>query len=201
MKLPNFFKQVVFLCFALLIFLQGVSAQDANPAAAKALIESTTQQVLDAIKGNPDHAFDVAQEYVLPHFDFIAMSRLVIGKNWKSATTDQKKQFVQAFRDLLIRTYANTLIEAAKSDVNVEYLPIRAKEGAKRIRVQSLVQFKGKTIKLDYSLRIKKGEWKVWDVSAGGVSLVTNYRAEFQTIHKEKGMDGLIETVNDKNQS
>ena len=180
---------------------QGVSAQETNPNAAKALIEETTQHVLNAIQENPDNAFEVAQEHVLPHFDFIAMSRLVIGKNWKGATKDQKKQFVHAFRDLLIRTYANTLIEAAKSDVSVKYLPVRAKEGAKRIRVQTLVQFKGKTIKLDYSLRTKKGEWKVWDVSAEGVSLVTNYRAEFQKIHKEKGMDGLIETVNDKNQS
>ncbi|MCV6638238.1 ABC transporter substrate-binding protein [Candidatus Albibeggiatoa sp. nov. NOAA] len=192
------FKYTTFL-FLTLFIGQSVSAQGTEPADAKALIEATTNQVLAAIQENAEDPLSVAQEHVLPHFDFVAMSRLVVGKNWKSATKAQKKEFVQAFRDLLIRTYANTLIEAAKSDVSVEYLPVRAKEGAKRVKVQTLVKYNGNTVKLDYSLRTKKGSWKVWDVSAGGVSLVTNYRAEFQKIFKEKGMDGLIETVNAKN--
>ncbi|WP_353570802.1 ABC transporter substrate-binding protein [Candidatus Albibeggiatoa sp. nov. BB20] len=198
MKLNLFFKQAAFL-FLMMFALQGAWAANAD---AQKLIQDTIDQVLAAIKENPDNAADVAKQYVLPNFDFLAMSRLVVGKNWKSATAGQKKSFVQAFRDLLIRTYANTLTEAAASEVGkveIEYLPIRDKEGAKRVTVQTKVKYQGKSIKLDYALRNKKGNWKVWNVTAGGVSLVTNYRAEFQKIHKEKGMDGLIEAVNKKN--
>jgi len=193
---PNlFFKQAVFL-FLMTFAFQGAWAANID---AQKLIKDTTDKVLSAIKKDPKNAASVAKKHVLPHFDFWAMSRLVLAKNWKSATKTQKKQFVQAFRNLLIRTYANTLKEAAKSKVNVEYLPIRAKEGSKKLKVQTRVKFKGKSIKLDYALHDKKGAWKVWNVTAGGVSLVTNYRAEFQKIHREKGMDGLIKVVNQKN--
>ncbi len=193
-----YFKHLFFLFFMLFAW-QGMSAQAATPNDAKKLIQETIDKVLVAIKADPDNAATVAKEYVLPHFDFIAMSRLVLGKNWKTATDEQKKSFVLAFRDLLIRTYSNTLVEAVKSDVNVEYLPIRAKDDDKMIKLQTEVKYNNQTIKTDYSLRAKGDTWKVWDVSVGGVSLVTNYRAEFQTIHKEKGMDGLIDTVNEKN--
>jgi phospholipid transport system substrate-binding protein len=176
--------------------LQGAWAANAD---ALKLIKDTTDKVLSAIKKNPKNASTVAKQYVLPHFDFWAMSRLVVGQNWKSATKDQKEQFVQAFRNLLIRTYANTLTEAAKSEVKVKYLPIREEEGANKLTVQTRVKFNGKSIKLDYAMRSKKNGWKVWNVIAGGVSLVTNYRAEFQKIHKEKGMDGLIQAVKQKN--
>lgn len=176
--------------------MQGAWAANAD---AQKLVKSTTDKVLASIKKNPKNAANVAKKHVLPHFDFWAMSRLVVGKNWKGASKDQKKRFVQAFRNLLIRTYANTLKEAAKSKVSVNYLAVRGKEGAKKVVVPTRVKYKGKTIKLDYSLRQKKNGWKVWNVTAGGVSLVTNYRAEFQKIHKEKGMEGLIKAVNKKN--
>ncbi|MEK7989730.1 MAG: ABC transporter substrate-binding protein [Thiotrichaceae bacterium] len=195
MRLNFFFKQAVFL-FLMTFAFQGAWAANAD---AQKLIKDTTDKVLSAIKKDPENASSVAKEYVLPHFDFLVMSRLVVGKNWKSATDEQKIQFVQAFRDLLIRTYANTLTEAAKSEVKVEYFPVRDKEGQSRITVQTKVQYANQSIKLDYALRDKKGAWKVWNVTAGGVSLVTNYRAEFQKIYKEKGMDGLINTVNEKN--
>jgi phospholipid transport system substrate-binding protein len=175
---------------------QGAWAANAD---ALKLIKDTTDKVLVAIKKDPENAANVAKEYVLPHFDFLSMSRLVVGQNWKSATNEQKIQFVQSFRDLLIRTYANTLTEAAKSEVKVEYLPIRDREGDNRITVQTKVEYANQSIKLDYALRDKDGVWKVWNVTAGGVSLVTNYRAEFQKIYREKGMDGLIEAVNQKN--
>lgn len=189
------FKHVVFLCL-MTFTMQGAWAANAD---AQKLVKSTTDKVLASIKKNPKNAANVAKKHVLPHFDFWAMSRLVVGKNWKGASKDQKKRFVQAFRNLLIRTYANTLKEAAKSTVSVNYLPVRGKEGAKKVVVPTRVKYKGKTIKLDYSLRQKKNGWKVWNITAGGVSLVTNYRAEFQKIHKEKGMEGLIKAVNKKN--
>ena len=195
MKLNYFFKQAVFL-FLMMFALQGAWAANAD---AQKLVKKTTDKVLASIKQNPKNAAGVAKKHVLPHFDFWAMSRLVVGKNWKPATKDQKKRFVQAFRNLLIRTYANTLKEAAKSKVSVNYLPVRGKEGAKKVIVPTRVKYKGKTIKLDYSLRLKKNGWKVWNVTAGGVSLVTNYRSEFQKIHKKEGMEGLIKAVNKKN--
>ncbi len=195
MKHNPFLQRFLFL-FLMLFALQGAWAANAD---AQKLVEDTTDKVLAAIKKDPGNAAGVARKYVLSHFDFWAMSRLVLAKNWNTATKDQQKRFVQAFRDLLIRTYANTLAEAAKSKVTVEYLPIHAKEGAKNLKVQTRVNYKGKSIKLDYAMRQKKDTWKVWNVTAGGVSLVTNYRAEFQKIHKEKGMDGLIDAVNSKN--
>jgi len=181
-------------------------AAKANPADAKSLVENITKQVLQKLKADPSQVYTLVDKVVLPHFDFEKMSQLVLGRNWRKASKDQRSRFVQEFRGLLVRTYANALVEAAKTKVDVTYEdPISA--GIKRcpdcIILKTEVKQSGQPpIQADYAMYMdNKGNWKAYNVMVGGVSLVTNYRTEFNKKIKDPkiGIDGLIEEIKNKN--
>jgi phospholipid transport system substrate-binding protein len=166
----------------------AVSAED--------VIRTTTNEVLD----DPERLKDPKEVGKLLDkvFSFYLMSRSVLGKYWKSATKDQKKRFRKAFRDLLIRTYSNALVEAA-GKVKKEDVKYSSKVRKKRTTVFSDVHQKGKkTIKVKYDMRKRKGKWWVYNVTVGGVSLVNNYRTEFRKKVKKKGLDALIKEIKDR---
>lgn len=199
MNLSKLIRNITLLFAFLFIAQQPVLASPSN-AEALDLVKSTSDKVLAAIKKDPTNAFNVAKSFVLPYFDFVAMSRLVIGRNWNSASAAHQNEFVEAFKELLIRTYANTMNEAAGTVSDVQILPIRDKDGSDRITVQTIVKYgNNQSLRVDYSLRHRQDDWKVYDVSAAGISLVTNYRAEFQELYTRSGMAGLIEEIKRKN--
>lgn len=192
----------VFLTLTFILFTQwswAVSNED-----ALTLVKQTTQEVLKElqrgdIENNPARVYKLIDEVVLPNFDFKKMSMYVLGKNWRKATEDQQERFVKAFRNLLVRTYSKTLTEAANADVEVSYSPIRDPEGSRRITVRTKVTYNNQTVELDYDMYSSKDTWKVWNVKAGGVSLVTNYRSEFENDIQSEGIDSLINKLQTKN--
>lgn len=180
---------------------------DATPEDAQTLVKETTDAMLSAlttekntIKSNPERVYALVDKIVLPHFDFERMSRFVLGQNWAQATPAQQGKFVQEFRRLLVRTYATALVETAGQAVEITYLPVREESGADRVTLQTQVKASGKQpIALDYSMYLLNGEWKVYNISAGGVSLVTTYRTEFNNDISSGGMDKLIAKIAARN--
>ncbi len=192
-------KQIKFVFFSVLMLLT-TNLWAANADDAKTLVKNTTDQVLQALKADSSNVHDLVDEVVLPHFDFIKMSKLVLGKNWRQADKSQKSRFVKAFRELLVRTYANALVEAAKGDVAVDYAaPINA--GIKRcpecITLKSTVNQAGKEpLNVDYAMYPnKENQWKIYNISVGGVSLVTNYRTEFANDIKKMGVEDFVAKI------
>lgn len=180
---------------------------DATPEDAQTLVKETTDAMLSAltaekntIKSNPERVYALVDKIVLPHFDFERMSRFVLGQNWAQATPAQQGKFVQEFRRLLVRTYATALVETAGQAVEISYLPVREESGADRVTLQTQVKASGKQpIALDYSMYLLNGAWKVYNISAGGVSLVTTYRTEFNNDISSGGMDKLIAKIAARN--
>jgi len=175
----------------------NVNVWAANANDAKTLIENTTKQVLEALKADPTKTHALVDKVVLAHFDFRKMSRLVLAKNWRKVSRKQKKDFIKEFRGLLIRTYSSALVEAAGKVSKIDYSV--KKRGSKKAIVKSLVYQQGKArpIKVDYVMYYhkKKKAWKVYNVKVEGVSLVTNYRAEFSNDINKLGIEGLIEKI------
>ena len=181
----------------------------ANMAAAEvapdALVKKTAEDVLAVVKqdkdiqaGNQSKIFALAEEKILPNFNFDRVSRLVLGKAWSKATPDQKKAFQDEFRSLLLRTYATAL--SKYSNQTIEYKPFRAQPGDTDVKVKTqILQPGGQPVAVDYSLQ-KNGEgWKVYDITIEGVSLVTNYRGQFSNEIRQAGLDSLIEKLAAKN--
>lgn len=174
---------------------------------ADELVKQTADDVLASIKndkdiqaGNQQKIFALAEEKILPNFDFDRVCRMVLGKNWKSATPDQQAVFQKEFRSLLLRTYA-TALGKYKNQV-IEYKPMRAEPDAKNVSVKTqILQPGGQPIAVDYSLVKIDGGWKVYDIVIESVSLVTNYRSQFSNEIRTNGLDSLNKKLAEKNKA
>lgn len=192
-----------------IVFLMLVGISVASIAAVKSpqeLIEDTSNQVTTALRENKaelqadkSKLYGLVHEIVLPHFDFDLMSRWVLGKYWRQATPEQRRQFINEFRTLLVRSYAGALLEYADEDIVFPPAPEVA-EDAEKATVRSVVEPRGQaSIPINYSLRRRDGAWKVYDVKVDGISLVINYRSTFANQIRDEGIDAVISDLEQRN--
>lgn len=178
-----------------------------SPAAPDLLVKSTTDEVLSIIKQDKDikqdrqRLLDLIQVKVLPHFNFTRMTQRALGKNWRSASDDQKKVLTREFTDLLVRTYSSAL--EVYQDQSVDVKPLRAQAADTDVTVKTVVSQTGgqPPVAIDYSMEKDPDGWKVYDVVVEGVSLVTSYRSSFADEVQRSGIDGLIKALQEKNRS
>jgi phospholipid transport system substrate-binding protein len=174
--------------------------------APDAMVKRVSQEVLQIVRTDPkvqagDQARirEVIESKLLPNFDFERMTALAMGRNWRQASPDQQKQLTQEFRTLLVRTYSGALSQYR--DQQMDYKPLRADANATDVTVRTEVVRPGQApVQIDYGMTKTPAGWKAYDVVVGGISLVTNYRDEFNEQIKNGGIDGLIKTLASKNQ-
>ena len=191
---------------SLLANLLVASAANAE-LAPDVLVKQTADDVLNIIKndkeiqaGNQQKIYALAEEKILPNFDFDRVSRMVLGKSWRAATPEQQASFQKEFRSLLLRTYSVAL--GKYRDQTIEYKPMRAEPDAKNVTVKTqILQNGGQPISVDYSLVKGANGWKVYDIVIESVSLVTNYRSQFSQEIRQNGIDSLNKKLAEKNKS
>jgi len=182
-----------------LLFALGAPAQQGAP---DALVKNAVNDVLGVIKQNRDQStlIDLAEKKVVAHFDFRQMTQLALGRSWSQATPAQQDALERAFRTLLVRTYTAALSQSS-GETRVEVKPAVLKAGDAETVVRTLAYEPGrKPVQIDYRMRNASGGWKVYDVVVENLSLVTNYRSSFQSEVARSGIDGLIRTIEAKNQ-
>jgi len=171
------------------------------------LVKQVTLEVVELIAkdkeirgGNRAKLIGLINDKVLPHFNFVSMSALAMGQSWNKASPEQKKRVTEEFKTLLVRTYASAL--ASYSDQKFDFRPLRAKPSDTDVTVNVRVLQPGtQPVPIDYSMEKTPSGWKVYDVMVGGVSLVANYRTEFNNLVRESGVDGLIKNLSAKNRA
>ena len=171
------------------------------------LVKQVTLEVVELIAkdkeirgGNRAKLIGLINDKVLPHFNFVSMSALAMGQSWNKASPEQKKRVTEEFKTLLVRTYASAL--ASYSDQKFDFRPLRAKPSDTDVTVNVRVLQPGtQPVPIDYSMEKTASGWKVYDVMVGGVSLVANYRTEFNNLVREAGVDGLIKNLSAKNRA
>ncbi len=190
----------LFLLATLLLTAWGTACATEGP---RQLVEQTSSQVLGRLaaqhaemKQHPERLYALVKDLVLPHFDFVRMSKWVLGRRyWSEASDAQKRRFVLAFRDLLVRTYATALLEYTDQKVKVQPLRDDPAQGDVVVRTD-VEQSGGRPVSIDYSLyRNDSGAWKVYDVAVEGVSLLSSYRSSFASQIRREGMDALIKDL------
>lgn len=187
------------LCFA------GVA--QAEIIAPDVLIRTTVDEVLSIVKhdkdikaGNQQKILEMVESKVLPHFDFVHMTRLSVGKSWRTATPEQKQALVKEYRDILVRTYTKAF--TVYRDQTVEVKPVKMAADATEVTIKTSINKPGAApIPVNYEMEKGADTWKVFDLTIEGVSLVTSYRGTFNSEIQEKGIDGLIKTLADKNKN
>ena len=192
--------------FALLSATCLAASVSAAEPAPDELVKTVTDEVLTIVRndkdiqgGNAKKAVALVEVKVLPHFNFMRMTQLAVGREWKNASPAQQKSLSDEFKTLLVRTYSKALTEYRNQ--TIEYKPFALKPGETEAKVRTLVKQpnNAKPIELDYSLEQQATGWKVYDIEVAGVSLVTNYRDSFATEIRNNGIDGLIKALQTKN--
>ena len=185
-----------------------VPALAAAQESPDALVKRTTDEILTIIKadkdvqsGNTAKVVELAEQKVLPHFDFERMTRLAVGRNWAQATPEQKQSLVKEFRTMLVRTYSSSL--SAYRNQTIEVKPTKMNAADKDVTVRTaVIQPGGPPIPIDYAMeKAADGSWKVYDVIIDGASLVTTYRGSFNDQIQKGGVDGLVKLLAERNKS
>lgn len=192
--------------FALLGVVLSFAAHG-EEVAPDALVKTVTLEIVDLIardrdikSGDRGKLVSLIDAKVLPHFNFQAMTALAMGQSWRHAAPAQKERLVEEFKTLLVRTYASAL--SAYSDQKFDFRPLRARPNDTDVTVQvRILQQGAQPVPIDYSMEKTPAGWKVYDVMVGGVSLVANYRTEFNNVVRASGIDGLIKSLDSKNRT
>src|SRR6266480_745969 len=189
-----------------LLFALLIPVAQAQQPAPDVLVKSISEEVVAILKkdkdieaGDSKKVVDLIETKVVPHFDFIRMTRIAMARNWRLASPEQQKVLAGEFKTLLVRTYSTAI--SNYRDQQIDYKPLRAKPEDAEVTVRSDVKPSGSSqpVSIDYEMEKTPDGWKVYDVKVGGVSLVTTYRDTFAGEIREHGVDGLIKSLAAKN--
>jgi phospholipid transport system substrate-binding protein len=189
------------------------SAQPAKPAAAaqvpgpapQELIQKVSQDLLRDLDTNravytkdPQKLRALVDKYLLPHFDVDYAARLVLGKHWRTATEDQRKRFIDAFYQSLMRNYGDAIVEFSADRLKI--LPFRGDlaSGSATVRTE-ITRDNGTPVPVNYSVRATPQGWKAWDVTIEGISYVKNYRTDFGAQADKEGIEAVIKRLDAQN--
>jgi len=187
-KIKVFFVCILFV-FSPLTWANGSAVPMLENAADQ--IISTLKENKMKLKANQSIVRHAVRQYLLPHVDVVGMSRSVLGRNaWNKATAAEKQEFTSVFTELVIRTYATPLAEF--SGETVSFSPQQSTDG-RFARVNSVIKrTNGQNIPLSYALISQNGDWKVYDLSVEGVSLLQSFRNQFSQVLQQADMKTLI---------
>ena len=181
----------------------GANAQEGPDALIKRVssdVIATLKSDKDLQTGNRRKLYDLIDTKIAGNFDFMRMTALAMGKSWRTVSPEQQKVLADEFKQLLIRTYSGAL--ANYQNHVMDFKPLKMQPADTDVTVRTTVTAQGgQPIGIDYSMEKTGSAWKAYDVIVGGVSLVTNYREEFNNVIRDSGVDGLVKALQTKNKA
>jgi phospholipid transport system substrate-binding protein len=173
----------------------AVSASEQNPSD---VVQTAAQGILkdldanrDMYRKDPSKVAALVDKYLLPHFDTEYAARLVLAQNWRTATDDQKKRFIDAFYHSLLTNYGAALAEFTSDKLKVFPTNVAAGDDHSTVRTE-VKRDNGDRIAVNYQLRKEAGGWKAYDVNIDGISYVKSYRDDFGAQIQQKGIESVI---------
>lgn len=190
--------------FAFFIFLFSFVSLTEASSPSRQVLETTIQQCLsmlaDPAYNNPatrEKQRDKIETLVRTVFDFEEFSARTVGQRWNSFTALQKHDFSEAFAGLLLATYLGQL--DTYNGEQVRYVSERSNESGSKVEQRTELTMKdGKVIPVAYRMLLKNNKWVVYDVVVEGVSLVKNYRTQFQDLLATDSPENLIKRIRSK---
>ncbi len=171
------------------------------------LVRTVVSDVLAAIRNIPsgdrearEKALAFAKQKILPHIDFERMTRLVVGRAWRSADARQREALVAQFSTLITRTYSVAIDAYDGHETQVDPLPLSPADDD--VVVRSRFKKTGAPpVEVDYAMWKSAQGWKVYDIKVENMSLVITYRSQFAEETGRSGIDGLITSLVEKNRA
>jgi len=145
----------------------------------------------DAYRRDPAKVGQLVDKYLLPHFDTEASARLVLGVHWRTATSEQRQHFIDAFYHSLLTNYGSALVDFTAERLKI--FPTKVDPDATRATVRTEVKrANGDRVAVNYYLHRTPQGWKAWDVVIDGISYVNSYRTDFGEQIEAQGIDAVI---------
>ena len=181
-------------------------SEDPN-LAPDVLVRQVLADVLAAIKNVPssdregrEKALVLAKQKILPHVDFARMTRLAVGRAWRSADARQREALIAQFGTLITRIYSAAIDAYDGHEVQVD--PVRLAPGDDDVIVRSRFKKAGAVpVEVNYFMWKSVQGWKVYDIVVENMSLVITSRSQFGEEVTRGGIDGLIRTLAEKNRA
>lgn len=189
------------IALALLAATAAAQAQDARKP--DEVIRSATEEAradirenIETYRSDKGAFYAMIDRVVVPYFDVPYISQLVLARSYRSATPAQRERFTEAFQSMVVRSYADVLLEYY-DEVEIEWAPLRMAEDADNASVSArILRRQGQPIPVDFRMhKTEDGSWKIWDVTVEGISVVGNFRAQFAQEIKTNGLDSLIDKL------
>ena len=193
---------------AVILIATALPAWAEDPSLAPdVLVRQVLADVLAAIKNAPsgdregrEKALVLAKQKILPHVDFERMTRLAVGRAWRSADARQREALVAQFSSLITRTYSVAIDAYDGHETQVD--PVQLSPGDNDLIVRSRFRKSGAPpVEVNYAMGKSAQGWKVYDITVENVSLVITYRSQFSEEVVRSGIDGLIRSLAEKNRA
>ena len=186
-------------------FVMLIQAASATPSWALPTAMDTVKQVVNTSlpilrdKGTPlPQRRHKLKSLLEEHFDFADMSQIALSNHWRDLDPSQRSQFTQLFTAFIEDAYLNKIQDYSGQDVAVLG---QNSEGEGFARVRTHITQPGKQpIKVDYLLRDMNGDWKIYDVTVDSISIIANYRNQFNRVINSQGFDKLMADLRVKQQ-
>ena len=201
------FKYVVLALSLLTVWvLQPTIASAQNiDATPDGLVLAIVNDVLTIAKtdkeiqsGNINKVIALVEQKIAPYSDLERTTQLAMGRNWPKATPEQQKLITTEFKMLLIRTYAGALSQV--KDQTIQIRPFKMSPDDTEVIVRTQIFGRGDPVQLDYRLeKLPSGGWRLYDINVLGAWLVEAYRGQFNNQISQKGIDGLITFLQERN--
>ena len=197
MKRRSLLHAVFFVCLVVLLLVSVAFAGEPT-----ALVKQTTDKVIDFLKnkemkkpGKTEERRAAIRRTISERFDFDEMAKRSLARYWNQRTQDEKKEFVALYSDLLERTYIRKI--EAYTDEKFVYGE-ETDEGDYAIVRTKVITKKDVDVPIEYRMEKKNGGWFVYDVIIEGVSLVNNYRNQFNEIMHSGSYETLVKKLKTK---
>lgn len=188
------------LILSILIFTVSFSFAIVSP---KEQIKRTVDKVISILKDPKYKGKEKTQQRRMALkaeigkvFDFEEMSKRSLGVYWKERTSQEKKEFIELYKDLLERSYIEKI--ESYTDEEIVYADEKIENNRYAEVKTRIITKERKEIPIDYRLYFTGNEWKVYDVVIEGVSLVSNYRSQFTKIIRNHSYQELVKRMKNK---
>ena len=185
----------------LLIFLCSVLSVTAFAESPNSVIEEAASLLDDAVRGRRDELaadkealYVLIDEILLPRFDRKYAAQRVLARHWKTASSEERERFINAFYHQLMRQYAEAVLEFDLD--RMEVLPYRGDDTKKRTTVKTTMRLdNGTKVPVSYAVVKRDVGWLIYDVAIEGISFGRNFREEVNNEIQAKGLSGVIERL------
>ena len=197
-------RQISFVALLVVLLTWTLPAAAEDTQGAVTVVQQLTNSVLKVLRSNegkpitPSVKKEVA-DIVLPHMDFTTMSQYVMAQYWRQMSPAQQQEFVALFKDLLVRTYSNSLNHYHGQTVRITGSQ-QVSQNPPVAQVNMVIRQNGggPDVPVIYALLYTNNTWRIYNTYIDGVSMVLNYRQSFGQIAASRGIPALLQDMKAK---